>query len=177
MTASCSDFASDVQQAMYDAKLLREDDVPDDNVERQTGLVLDVLKRLVEIKDLAAALAELVQAAPAGEATLAAAAAVVKSIETIVPRWLVSDEYGHCFVGSKETRTRWAVDLETGKMVYAQSFGETKWSDLHRDEVEDLREDVMDVNEVRLSPEDFGAVLRDVPPTWAHDEPVEAVPA
>lgn len=177
MTASCSDFTSDVQQAMYDANLLREDDVPSDNVDRQTGLALDVLKRLVDIKDLAATLAALVQSGAAYDEAVAAAKAVITSIKTLVPRWLVCEEYGHCFVGSKETRTRWAVDLETGKMVYAQSFGDTRWSDLHRDEIADLREDVMDVNEVRLNPEDFGAVLRDLPPTWALDESVEPVPA
>jgi hypothetical protein len=167
MTASCSDFCNDVLQAMCDAGLLRQEDVPDDNPERQTGLALDVLKRLVEIKDLGAALAALVQNEVPAKEALKRAAELTNAVETIVPRWLASDSYGHCFIGATETRTRWAVDLETGKMVYAESFGGLTWSDMSIDEKEDLREDVMDANEVRLDPPTFGAVLRNLPPLWA----------
>ncbi len=171
MPASCSDFSSALLEDMGAAGLLRQDDVPDDDLSRTIALSRDALCRVVAIKDQAAALAKLVLTGGATEEAKSLAGEIAKSIDTLLPRWLVCDEYSHCFVGSASTRVRWAVDLNTGKMEYAQAFNGMKWQDLHRDEVEDLREDVMDVNNVRVNPQDFGASTRDGPPLWAVGEP------
>ena len=179
MVASCSDFTDNVLNALGAAKLVREADVPADDPGRQSEIALDVIRRLMQIKELAAALATIVVTSThtMDDDATAAARALTHEIESVVPRWLVSNEWEHCFVGSKATRTRWAVDLETAEMVHAQSFGDIKWSDLHRDEIADLRESVMDVNEVRLNPEAHGAELRDLPPLWATARSVDGADA
>lgn len=86
--------------------------------------------------------------------------------------YLVSEGYGHCFVGKHESITRWAAHLDTEPLQIsaAQVLQGGKWVDLHGDELLDLQADVRD-NEVRTSPADFDAACSSRWPDWAGDLP------
>lgn len=166
MTYSCADFTSDILQIMGDAGLLRQEDCPADDPQRQAGLACDVLRRLIEVTSDASALSAAIQSGSPREHTLAAAGALATRIARIKPRWMSSDNYEHCFVGAKPELTRWLVDLETGRITVAQVKHPRGWETLGRDQVVDLHGDLKD-NDVRTKPEDLGAEFRDTPPAWA----------
>lgn len=171
MVQSCSDMASDVMEALGEAELVRADDCPTDNPGRSTSMALDVIRRLVAIKDMALVLAtHVVESSGRVGDEVAMAREVLKAIERIRPRFLSSDGYQHCFVGSRAVCTRWVMDLDSGELVVAevQADDGVGWRRLHRDEVSDLLGDVQE-NGVRECPEDFDAKLHDEMPEWASE--------
>lgn len=72
-------------------------------------------------------------------------------------RYLVSDGWGHCFVGSKETLLRFVFDRQTDNFVACDAFVGGRWEACHRSERADLRESLED-NNVFENPQDSGCV-------------------
>ncbi|MCZ8254434.1 MAG: hypothetical protein O9327_01980 [Polaromonas sp.] len=89
------------------------------------------------------------------------------------------ESYGHCFVGSKESTTRWVIDLrkEDNPILFAQVKIGARWHRLDDEECKDLLADLQ-TNEVRVRPDDYGAQWSCRLPEWlpndVHKELVDA---
>ncbi|CAN0019652.1 unnamed protein product, partial [Phaeothamnion confervicola] len=58
---------------------------------------------------------------------------------------IVADGWGHCFVGSIETNTRWVFSREDRRLLIAQvDLGAGRWEDLGVSEAGDLLESIID---------------------------------
>jgi hypothetical protein len=84
---------------------------------------------------------------------------------------IASDHYGHCFIGSNESTTRWVADVSLlalgaeNPILAAQVLGQGRWSDMDAVAVKDLLSDIRD-NEVLEDPDGFGAYRQDTLPEW-----------
>ena len=163
MAYSCTDFTDDVLEAMVNMGLIRKDDFAPNAPATQATAVLNGLRRvqlLIEtVKGLEGKLDGM-----QGDRLRRELAGLAG------PKYLVSDSYGHCFVGSKESITRWAMDLERGILVHAQVSVGHRWERLHTEELDDLLGDLR-VNEVRSDPSSFGAAWQNELPSWAPSSP------
>lgn len=90
-----------------------------------------------------------------------------------VPSWmkkkyLVAEEWGHCFVGSKESTVRWVLEIGVG-VIAGQVLNRGKWEDMHRSEIADMQEEIDDNSIVDVWQADFGDSITMVIelPDWA----------
>lgn len=167
MTYSCSDFTDDVLMALQDMGLLREADYCGDAPQSQGNAVKSALARMGALLEFAKGLQ--------GTLPTDSDQALRSSLANLAgPQYLCSDHYGHCFVGSHESMTRWVLRLSDEELLTVQVQRAGVWKDLDdAPEVMDLLQDIRD-NDVRRFPEDFDAVWSDALPSWC-DRHVDAV--
>lgn len=82
-------------------------------------------------------------------------------------KYLSCEGWGHCFVGSTESRTRWVIDRNESILVHAQVISGGKWTDMSEGEAGDLAESLSD-NDVLLEPENYTS--SDALPDWVAKE-------
>lgn len=83
--------------------------------------------------------------------------------------FLISDAWMHCFVGTRETRVRWAYDPTADRLV-AQAANGPGWETLHPRELADLREGLTD-NDAFTRPTDFEEITSTATwPAWAEED-------
>lgn len=92
-----------------------------------------------------------------------------KSIETSSSneRYLSHEGWGHCFVGSTESTTRWVIDLHGSNLVHAQVSSGRKWTEMSESEAIDLAESLSDNNVIC---EFANYTLNHSLPDWAASE-------
>jgi hypothetical protein len=90
-------------------------------------------------------------------------------------QYLVAAHWVHCFVGSKESTTRWAYEIGVG-VVAGQVLNAGRWQDMHHSELKDVQEsiDQNDIVETYASEYSSEIVLTGELPFWGeqHDERV-----
>jgi hypothetical protein len=166
MTFSCTDAIDDILQNAADLRLLRGKDVKDDDPQSQAGDVQAIFSRHSRALD---AIHELLM-------TPTIRAAITEPLKTTLDEilrahaggpFMSCESYGHCFVGSSESITRWVYDLrkDNNAIVYAEVKIGTKWHRLSSAECQDLIEDIHE-NDVRVSPGDFDAKWSCRLPEW-----------
>lgn len=87
-------------------------------------------------------------------------------------RYICEEGWGHCFVGSNESTTRWVVDRHTGSLIHAQVREGLGWNDLSLSEAKDLAESLRD-NDIMESTD---AVFSDTMSKWVLDMPTRSIP-
>lgn len=164
MAFSCSDFTDRVVDLMDELDMIRPDDIAMDNPTAQARLVERALLRMSDALKAAASLA---QKANDAHIDLAAEGGALKELlAAIKPRYLVAENYAHCFIGRTASTVRWVMDLESGELVDAYVDAGRNWRPLDRDAMRDLLEDLRD-NDVRTDPHGFGATWASALPSWA----------
>lgn len=167
MSFSCSDFADVLMNHIGESGLARADDIPDDDPERGSEIAVGVIDHLTEVRRLAAELAEAVLKG-GGSADAARRAAELTALVNQWPhRWLVCEQYMHCFTGSIATVTRWVMDLQEGRMYFSQRHAAGLWLTLPGVDEDDLFDDVANTNFVRERPDEYGATQQATLPDWA----------
>lgn len=92
-------------------------------------------------------------------------------------RYLVSEGWGHIFVGNHESATRWVLDRATEKLVAAdvyQALG-SSWAPLSAEHVKDLLDSLIHANDILRDFQDFDVEASNGIPRWAKPVP-EPVP-
>lgn len=166
MSYSCNDAIDDILQSAVGLRLLRGDDVKGDDPQSQAGDLENILNRHSEALN---AISEMLS-------TPTIRAAIPEPFKTRLSEilrahaggpFMSSDNYAHCFVGSKESTTRWVYDLRKteNQILYAEVQIRSKWHRLSHAECLDLLEDIH-TNEVRVAPDDFNASWSCRLPDW-----------
>ena len=57
--------------------------------------------------------------------------------------YLLAENWGHCFVGSKESTVRWLLEIGVG-VIAGQVLNGNRWEDMHRAEIADMQEEIDD---------------------------------
>jgi hypothetical protein len=86
-------------------------------------------------------------------------------------RFLVSEGWGHFFVGNAESMTRWVLDRLTEKLAYAEVAGiglkSSTWCPLSAANKDDLRESLVEANDILRDFGNFDVEELDTLPQWA----------
>lgn len=86
-------------------------------------------------------------------------------------RFLVSEGWGHFFVGNTESTTRWVLDRLTEKLAYAEVAGtgpkSSTWYPLSAAKKDDLRESLVQANDILRDLGNFEVEELDRLPEWA----------
>lgn len=174
MAYSSSDFVSDIDHFLT-AKGLIHNEEGEDCAQAIAEQAIIAVTALLEIKELAAKLATATLSGRPPEEIAALASKLQTMTACTRPQYLVATGWGHCFVGSQESTTRWVIDLEAPEIsiVKAQVLSGARWEDLSEDEQADLRESLV-ANEVRLAAVEFGLEYEWELPDWAEEEQAHA---
>lgn len=83
-------------------------------------------------------------------------------------KYLVAENWGHCFVGSKESTVRWVLEIGVG-VIAGQVLNGGRWHDMHRSEIADMQEEIDDNNIVEMYATEHSGeiVLTEELPDWA----------
>lgn len=86
-------------------------------------------------------------------------------------KYLVSDGWGHIFVGNHESYTRWVLDVAAQKLVCGFVEERARWHPLTGHLLEDLQEDVAcnilsEIERGTFEAEEHALVETDTLPDW-----------
>lgn len=180
---NASDLIADLRNHLIESQVAREADLPDSENTIKAGaeITISALKRYTSLLSaLPLAMKALLNAPGAKDAIGAMTPEERQALQHVCAAphlraggpFLKSEHYTHCFVGSKESTTRWVASLDSDPIhllaAQVEVFG--KWVDLHPSEMDDLAEDI-NQNQVRLDPEDLNAEWTSVWPEWAGAAP------
>lgn len=85
-------------------------------------------------------------------------------------KYLLAENWGHCFVGSKESTVRWLLEIGVG-VIAGQVRNGNRWEDMHRAEIADMQEEIDDNMIVDVWATEFEGeivMVTDIP-DWARD--------
>lgn len=85
-------------------------------------------------------------------------------------KYLLAENWGHCFVGSKESTVRWLLEIGVG-VIAGQVLNGNRWEDMHRAEIADMQEEIDDNMIVDMWATEFEGeivMVTDIP-DWARD--------
>jgi hypothetical protein len=170
MAYSSSDFVEVITSYFAEQGLIHEMNA-EDSAQMQAEQAMLSVTALLEIKELATKLASATLSGKPPEEIAALAAELQTMAERTRPQYLVAENWGHCFVGSNESTTRWVIDLENSReaelsLVKAQVLSGGRWEDLSESEENDLLEG-LEANYVLTAALEYDLAMYWALPEWA----------